>query len=111
MSTDGLRQFLGAARAGRTDGGAPLGQPGRPPVAALGFPPGGPAPRARWGVPEVIFCEGKAAGLVGGGARRVAEGRQGCLGTRVSAEEAAHLTKAFPQAEQDRLARTFWLPV
>src|SRR5205085_4557230 len=28
----------------------------------------------------------------------------------VNAEQAAHLTKTFPQGEQDRLARTFWLP-
>jgi NCAIR mutase (PurE)-related protein len=28
----------------------------------------------------------------------------------VNTEQAAHLAKSFPNAEQDRLARTFWLP-
>jgi NCAIR mutase (PurE)-related protein len=39
------------------------------------------------------------------------EAGQDCLATRVGAEQADHLARAFPQAQQDRLARTFWLPV
>ena len=41
---------------------------------------------------------------------QAAEAGQDCLATRVSAEQADHLAAAFPQAEQDRVARTFWLP-
>src|SRR5207247_1099256 len=39
------------------------------------------------------------------------EAGQDCLATRVNAEQAEHLTRLYPHAEQDRVARTFWLPV
>ncbi len=110
MTTDELRVLLEAVRAGRTDVDAALGQLGRPPVADLGFAQVDLDRRARCGFPEVIFCEGKTPEWVEGVARRLAEAKQDCLGTRVNAEQAAHLSKAFPQAEQDRLGRTFWLP-
>jgi len=42
--------------------------------------------------------------------RQLAAAGQDCLATRVSAEQAEHLARAFPRAEQDRVARTFWLP-
>ena len=32
------------------------------------------------------------------------------MATRVNDEQAGHLSRTFPAAEQDRLARTFWLP-
>src|SRR6185437_5049604 len=53
---------------------------------------------------------GKTAAWVEAAVRRLGEGGQDCFATRVSADQAAHLTGHFPQAEQDRLARTFWLP-
>jgi NCAIR mutase (PurE)-related protein len=111
MSADDLRQLLEAVRAGRTDVDAALGQLGRPPLADLGFAQVDLDRRARCGFPEVIFCEGKTPEWVEGVARRLAEARQDCLGTRVSAEQAAHLGQRFPDAVLDRLARTFWLPV
>jgi NCAIR mutase (PurE)-related protein len=110
MSTDELRLLLEAVRAGRTGVDVALGQLGRPAVADLGFAQVDLERRARCGFPEVIFCEGKTPEWVEGVARRLADARQDCLGTRVSAEQAAHLARVFPQAEQDRLARTFWLP-
>jgi hypothetical protein len=64
----------------------------------------------RCGFPEVIFCQGKANEWVEGVVRQLAEAGQNCLATRVSDEQAAYLRERFPQAEQDRLARTFWLP-
>jgi NCAIR mutase (PurE)-related protein len=111
MSTDELRLLLEAVRAGRTDVDAALGHLDRPALADLGFAQVDLDRRARCGFPEVIFCEGKTPEWVEGVARRLADVKQDCLGTRVSAEQAAHLAKAFPQAEQDRLGRTFWLPV
>jgi NCAIR mutase (PurE)-related protein len=111
MSTDELRQLLEAVRGGRTDVTAALGQLGGSSVADLGFAQVDLDRRARCGFPEVIFCEGKTPEWVEGVARRLADARPDCLGTRVNAEQAAHLAKAFPQAEQDRLARTFWLPI
>jgi len=47
---------------------------------------------------------------VEGVVRQLAGAGQDCLATRVSPEQAEHLTRQFPQARQDRLARTFWLP-
>jgi NCAIR mutase (PurE)-related protein len=64
----------------------------------------------RCGFPEVIFCQGKANEWVEGVVRQLAEAGQNCLATRVSDEQAVYLRERFPQAEQDRLARTFWLP-
>jgi NCAIR mutase (PurE)-related protein len=64
----------------------------------------------RCGFPEVIFCQGKTSEWVEGVVRQLAEAGQNCLATRVSDEQAASLREKFPQAEQDRLARTFWLP-
>ena len=66
--------------------------------------------RERCGFPEVIYAEGKTNEWLEGVVRRIAEAKQDCLATRVSDDQAAHLTSAFPAAEQDRLARTFWLP-
>src|SRR5262249_42876670 len=62
------------------------------------------------GFPEVIFAEGKTPEWVEGVVHRLVAAGQDCLATRVSAEQSARLAVAFPQAEQDRLARTFWLP-
>src|SRR5438874_7899075 len=64
----------------------------------------------RCGFPEVIFCEGKSREWVEGVVQALIEARQDCLATRVSEEQALHLARLFPQAQQDRLARTFWLP-
>jgi NCAIR mutase (PurE)-related protein len=110
MTTDELRQLLESVRTGRTDVDAALGRLGRPAVADLGFAQVDLDRRGRCGFPEVIFCEGKAAEWVEGVARRLAEAKQDCLGTRVSAEQSEHLARCFPHAEQDRVGRTFWLP-
>jgi NCAIR mutase (PurE)-related protein len=42
--------------------------------------------------------------------RQLEAAGQDCLATRVSAEQASHLARLFPRADQDRTARTFWLP-
>src|SRR5262245_4492111 len=111
MTTDQLRHLLESIRTGRTDVDAALRQLGGASVADLGFAQVDLDRHARCGFPEVIFCEGKTPEWVEGVARRLAEARQDCLGTRVSAEQSEHLSKCFPKAEQDRLARTFWHPV
>ena len=66
--------------------------------------------RERCGFPEVIFCEGKTCEWVEGVVRKLIQARQDCLATRVSDAQAAHLLNLFPEAQQDRVARTFWLP-
>jgi NCAIR mutase (PurE)-related protein len=42
--------------------------------------------------------------------RQLLEAGQDCLATRVSDEQAVYLADRFPQASQDRVARTFYLP-
>lgn len=64
----------------------------------------------RCGFPEVIFCEGKSCEWIEGVVRKLIEANQDCLATRVNADQSLHLARQFPQAEQDRVARTFWLP-
>jgi NCAIR mutase (PurE)-related protein len=66
--------------------------------------------RQRCGFPEVIFCEGKTCAWVEGVVQKLVEAGQDCLATRVSAEQAAYLAERFPHAQQDPVARTFWLP-
>src|SRR5262249_12936783 len=91
MTTDELRQLLESVRSGRTDIDAARGRLGRPAVADLGFAQVDLDRRGRCGFPEVIFCEGKAPEWIEGVARRLAEAKQDCLGTRVSAEQSDHL--------------------
>jgi NCAIR mutase (PurE)-related protein len=64
----------------------------------------------RCGFPEVIFAEGKTSEWVAGSVQRLLEAGQDCFATRVSPIQAEHLAHHFPEADQDRLARTFWLP-
>jgi NCAIR mutase (PurE)-related protein len=81
-----------------------------PPVMDLGFAHVDLQRRDRCGFPEVIFCEGKTSDWVEGVVRKLAEAGQDCLATRVSAAQAESLARQFPQGQQDRVARTFWLP-
>jgi NCAIR mutase (PurE)-related protein len=78
-------------------------------IADLGFANVDLHRRERCGFPEVIFCEGKTSAWVDGIVRRLLEAGQDCLATRVSDEQSEHLARQFPQGQQDRLARTFWL--
>lgn len=66
--------------------------------------------RERCGFPEVIFCQGKEAEWVLGVIQRLVEASQSCLATRVGADLAPLLAKAYPTASLDAVARTFWLP-
>src|SRR5436309_912268 len=109
MSTDDLRQLLEDLRAGRCSVEDVL-QRVQGGVAELGFAHVDLHRRQRCGFPEVIFCEGKTPGWVEGVVRKLVEAGQDCLATRVNADQAEHLARLFPQAVQDSLARTFWLP-
>ena len=81
-----------------------------PPVADLGFAQVDLHRARRCGFPEVIFCEGKTCAHVEGVVSQLRAANQDCLATRVSDEQAAHLQQRYPEAEQDRIGRTFWLP-
>jgi NCAIR mutase (PurE)-related protein len=110
MDTKDLRELLEQVQAGRLSVDAALQRAGSPPVADLGFAHVDLHRRQRCGFPEVIFCEGKTCAWVEGVVRQLVAAGQDCLATRVSAEQAEHLGRLFPQAQQDRVGRTFWLP-
>ena len=65
--------------------------------------------KARCGYPEVIFAPGKTCQWLEGIVQKLVDAGQDALATRLDDEQARHLAERFPQAEQDRLARTFWL--
>jgi NCAIR mutase (PurE)-related protein len=110
MGNDKLRDLLEQVRLGQLTVDAALRIIEDHAVADLGYAHVDLHRRDRCGFPEIIFCEGKTNEWVEGVVRKLAEAGQDCLSTRVNAEQAEHLARVFPQAQQDRLARTFWLP-
>jgi pyridinium-3,5-biscarboxylic acid mononucleotide synthase len=110
MEINDLRSLLEQLQKGEVTVDAALHRMGGATVADLGFAHVDLQRRQRCGFPEVIFCEGKASSWVEGVVRQLADAGQDCLATRVSDEQAEHLARLFPQAQQDRVGRTFWLP-
>ena len=109
MEPGDLRELLEQVRAGNLGIDSALVKLGSP-VVDLGFAQVDLHRRERCGYPEVIFCEGKTAAWVEEVVRKLREAGQDCLATRVNNEQADALAQHFPQAQQDRMARTFWLP-
>ncbi len=110
MEPADLRELLEAVRAQQMTVEAALGQLGGRDVADLGFAHVDLQRQRRCGFPEVIFGEGKTAEWIVAVVRQLAEAGQDCLATRINDAQSAALAQHFPQAEQDRVARTFWLP-
>lgn len=110
MSSNDLRALLEGVRGGTLPVEAALRQIGEAGTADLGYATLDLNRRDRCGFPEVIFAEGKTEEWVEGAIRRLAAAGQDCFATRINPSQAEHLARQFPQAEQDRLARTFWLP-
>jgi pyridinium-3,5-biscarboxylic acid mononucleotide synthase len=81
-----------------------------PAVAELGYATLDLHRKDRCGFPEVILAEGKTPEWVEGAIRRMVSAGQDCFATRLSAEHSEWLERHFPNAQQDKLARTFWLP-
>ncbi len=106
-----IRDLLIQFQSGKIDIAAAAKQLGAPAVADLGFAQVDLDRHRRCGYPEVIFCQGKTAIWVEGVVRRLIQEGQDCLATRINDEQAEYLKACFPDAQQDRLARTFWLPV
>src|SRR5579859_6796604 len=104
-----LSRLLEQVQAGAVNVEAAAAALHEPAVADLGFANVDLHRRQRCGFPEVIFCEGKTPAWVEGVVRQLVAAGQDCLATRVNAEQADHLRSLFPHAEQDRVARTFWL--
>jgi NCAIR mutase (PurE)-related protein len=106
-----LREVLEQVQAGNLTATEALQRLGNHGVADLGFAHVDLHRRERCGFPEVIFCEGKTCEWVAGVVRKLIEAGQNCLATRVNAEQAEYLARHFPEGQQDRVGRTFWLPV
>ena len=110
MEPSKLRELLESVKAGQLSVDLAVERLNFAPVADLGYANVDLQRRERCGFPEVIFCEGKTCEWVEGVVRKLIQARQDCLATRVSDAQAAHLLNLFPEAQQDRVARTFWLP-
>lgn len=80
-----------------------------PTIAAMGFAHLDLERQRRCGFPEVIYGEGKTPEGLLRIVHTMEQAGQDCLVTRVSEPQAKELAQAFPQAEQDRVGRTFWL--
>ena len=111
MNDQTIRELLERVRGGQIDVEDAVRQMAAPSLADLGFAQVDLERHRRCGYPEVIFSEGKTSVWVEGVVRRLIQEGQDCLATRVSHEQAEHLKGCFPDGQQDRLARTFWLPV
>lgn len=110
MDPTDLRELLEQVQAGKLGIDAALAAMRSPAVADLGYAHVDLQRRERCGFPEVIFCQGKTCEWVEGVVQKLIDEKQDCLATRVSDEQAASLAVRFPTGQQDRLARTFWLP-
>jgi hypothetical protein len=64
----------------------------------------------RQGLPEVVYCEGKAPEQVITILERLQQADGGFLGTRISEDQARQVIARFPQARWNHLARTVVLP-
>jgi hypothetical protein len=111
MEAGDLRQLLEQVRSGTQSIDAAVAQLAGPAVGDLGYAHVDLDRSRRCGFPEVIFSQGKTPEWVEGVVRRLVDAGQDCLATRVDDLQAAWLSEKFPQAQQDRTARTFWLPV
>jgi NCAIR mutase (PurE)-related protein len=110
MDNSQLSDLLKEVQTGRLSVDAAVERLADRQVADLGYAHLDLHRKVRCGFPEVIFCEGKTAEWVEGLVSKLSEAGQDCLATRVNNEQAEHLAQRFPNGEQDRLARTFWLP-
>jgi len=110
MSPTDLRALLEQVRAGSIPIDAAAARLGGVSVAELGYATLDLERKDRCGFPEVIFAEGKTPEWVEGAIQRLSAAGQDCFVTRVNDTQADHLARQFPDAEQDRLGRTFWLP-
>jgi NCAIR mutase (PurE)-related protein len=110
MNPVDLRELFEQVQAGNLGVEAALEKMRNDGVADLGFAHVDLHRRERCGFPEVIFCQGKTSLWIEAVVQKLSDAKQHCLATRVGDEQAAYLAGKFPQAHQDRVARTFWLP-
>ena len=110
MTAHTIQQILEAVRSGGLSVEAATAQLSQAPVGDLGFATIDLHRAVRCGFPEVVLAEGKTVEWAVGAVRSLIEAGQSVLATRVNVDQANEFARQFPQAEQDRLARTFWMP-
>ncbi len=110
MEPGDLRELLEQVRTGTLSIDGAFARLDKPVEINLGYAHVDLQRRQRCGFPEVIFSQGKTSEWVEGVVRQLLAAGQDCLATRVSDEQAAMLALHFPEGQQDRVARTFWLP-
>ncbi|HEX4591678.1 MAG TPA: nickel pincer cofactor biosynthesis protein LarB [Gemmataceae bacterium] len=110
MTDDELIRLLEQVQTGQVSAEQAAARVRPAPVADIGFANVDLQRRDRCGYPEVVYAEGKTPEWLEGVVRQLIAAGQDCLATRLNAEQAEHMARCFPAAEQDRLARTFWLP-
>lgn len=109
MNSADLRKLLESVKSGNVPVDEALQR--ITPVGDIGYAMLDLQRKDRCGFPEVILAEGKTAEWLEGAVRRMSEAKQDCFATRVNDAQSVQLAASFPNAQQDRLARTFWLPV
>lgn len=110
MEPHDLRELLEQVKMGGLEIEAALAKLAAPALANLGFAQVDLHRQERCGYPEVVFCPGKTSAWIEGVVQKLSEAGQDCLATRVDDDQAMALARTFPQGQQDRVARTFWLP-
>lgn len=80
------------------------------PAVDLGFARIDLERKRRCGYPEVVYAEGKPVDALIKIVDTLHAADQNCLVTRVNDDQSGALLQVYPQAEQNRVGRTFWLP-
>jgi NCAIR mutase (PurE)-related protein len=107
MDAHELSLLLEGVRAGRVAPAEAVLKLRTVPFEGMGFANVDLHRRLRCGFPEVIYGQGKTAEQIEGILRTLLRHEQGGLVTRVQPAISAHLERAFPDGESNRLGRTF----
>ena len=104
-----IRAVLERFSSGETDLESALAELSDLPYEDLGFAKLDHHRSFRHGFPEVVLASGKSAEQIQAIVERLADKGNNILVTRMSQEQAAHVTGVFPQAEYDPVSRVFRL--
>ena len=109
MDTAKLRQLLTDAQSGRVSIDEALERLRGLPFEDLGYAQLDLHRGLRQGIPEVVFCQGKAFDHAAGIFERLWANHDRVLGTRATPEMAAHVQVRLPEARYDPLSRLIFL--
>jgi hypothetical protein len=110
LPSDELKQILDLVSGGKLSTAEALQKLAHYPFEDLGFAKVDHHRKLRCGYPEVIFCPGKTPEQVVEIARAIAAQGENMLASRADELVAAALTRAFPEARYNPVARTVVLP-